>query len=254
MATLDQDDANVFDAETINWRLIVYPVLVALLVVAGGLGYYYYQLNQRDQAESTARAALVLAKTPEDMVKVADQPPHTDQATLALLAAADASFTKRDFPAAIQDYQRIIDATGTDPELADSARIGLGSTFEATDKVDDAIHTYVEVGDRGDKSPYAAFAYDAAARLYQPRFRCALREDGSGKPEATRRRGSAADDFSRQQRPRPHHHRARAGEIAFSGPDILVRLRSHSPRTEKLFRLRHPERVEESVSSSRLSI
>jgi predicted negative regulator of RcsB-dependent stress response len=103
------------------------------------------------------------------MVKVADQHPHTDQATLALLAAADASFTKRDFPAAIQDYQRIIDATGTDPELADSARIGLGSTFEATDKVDDAIHTYVEVGDRGDKSPYAAFAYDAAARLYQQR-------------------------------------------------------------------------------------
>jgi hypothetical protein len=42
MATLDSDDANILDAETINWRLIVYPILAALIVVVGALGYYFY--------------------------------------------------------------------------------------------------------------------------------------------------------------------------------------------------------------------
>jgi predicted negative regulator of RcsB-dependent stress response len=166
MATVEQDDANVFDAETINWRLIVYPVLLALVVIVGGLGYYYYLQNQRDEAESTARAALVQAKTPEEMAKVADQFPHTDQATLALLNAAGDSFAKRDFTTAISDYQRVVDASGTDPQLVDSAKLGLASSFEATGKINEAIHAYTDVGDRGAKSAYAAFAYDAAARLY----------------------------------------------------------------------------------------
>src|SRR5271163_961612 len=109
MATLESDDSNILDAETTNWRLIVYPILAALVIVVGGFGYYYYLQNQRDQLETTARAALVEAKTPEDLVKVADQFPNTDQATLALLNAADASFAKRDYAAAIQDYQRIIE-------------------------------------------------------------------------------------------------------------------------------------------------
>ena len=48
MATLQSDEANILDAETINWRLIVYPILAALIVVVGGFGYYYYQQVQRD--------------------------------------------------------------------------------------------------------------------------------------------------------------------------------------------------------------
>src|ERR1700683_5379257 len=119
MATLHTDEANILDAETINWRLVVYPVLAALIVLVGGFGYYYYLQNQREQLETAARAALVEAKTPEEMVKVADQFPKADQATIALMGAADASFAKRDYATAIQDYQRIIQSESTDPELRD---------------------------------------------------------------------------------------------------------------------------------------
>src|SRR5271156_2035921 len=105
MATLQTDESNILDAETINWRLIVYPILVALVVVAGGFGYYYYLLNQRDQLEDTARVALLAAKTPADLVKGADQYPGTDQATLALLGAANGSFSSHDYASSIQDYQ-----------------------------------------------------------------------------------------------------------------------------------------------------
>jgi predicted negative regulator of RcsB-dependent stress response len=169
MATLDSDDANILDAETINWRLIVYPILAALIVVVGALGYYFYLQSQRENLEDTARTALLNAKTPEDMVKVADQFPHTDQATLALLAAANGSFGKRDYAAAIQDYQRIISTAGTDPGLRDSAQLGLASSLEANGKIEDAAAAYLEAGRMGAKSPYAAFAYTAAASLYNQR-------------------------------------------------------------------------------------
>jgi len=169
MATLASDDSNILDAETINWRLVVYPILAALLVVVGGFGYYYYLQDQREQLEASARAALGQAKTPEELVKVADQFPHTDQGMMALLNAADGSFAKRDYAAAIQDYQRIIQTVTTDAELRDSAQLGLASALEVSGKIDDAINTYLEVARRGAKSPYAAFAYNAAARLDEER-------------------------------------------------------------------------------------
>jgi predicted negative regulator of RcsB-dependent stress response len=166
---LESDESNIFDAETINWRTIVYPILAVLVVIVGVLGYFYYQQNQREELETSARAALVEAKTPEDLVKVADQYPGADQATLALVAAADASFAKRDFAGAIQDYQRVISGGSTDPELRDSAQIGLASAQEASGKVDDAIATYLLVAREGAKSPYAPFAYNAVAGLYDQR-------------------------------------------------------------------------------------
>ena len=59
MATLESDESNILDAETVNWRLIVYPILAALVILVGGLGYYYYLQTQREDLESKARAALV---------------------------------------------------------------------------------------------------------------------------------------------------------------------------------------------------
>lgn len=166
---MESDDSNILDAEPFNWRLVIYPILVALVVVVGGLSYYYYLQQQRDQLEASARAALVAAKTPEELLKVAEQYPHADQATLALLSAASRSFSDRDFAAAIKDYQQVIQTPTTDPGLRDSAQVGLASALEASGKSDDAISTYLEVADQADKSPYAPFAYYSAARLYEER-------------------------------------------------------------------------------------
>jgi predicted negative regulator of RcsB-dependent stress response len=169
MTTLHSDEANLLDAETINWRLVVYPLLVVLILVVGGFAYYFYQENQRDQMEAAARDAVVQAKTPEELAKVADQLPNADQATLALLTAADGSFTKGDYAAAIQAYQRVIQSPTADAELHASAQIGLASAQEASGKIDDAINTYLTVGQIGDKSPYATYAYNTAAHIYEQR-------------------------------------------------------------------------------------
>jgi predicted negative regulator of RcsB-dependent stress response len=169
MATLQSDEANILDAETINWRLVVYPILAALVVAVGGFGYYYYLQNQREELEATAHIALAQAKTPEQLAKVADQFPGTDQADLALLKAADGSFAKRDYAAAVQDYQRIIQTVATNAELRDSAQLGLASSLEASGKNDDAINIYLNVAQQGGKNPYAPYAYTAAARLYEER-------------------------------------------------------------------------------------
>jgi len=169
MATLATDDSNIIDGQEINLRLVVYPILAIIVIVVGGLSIYYYQQNQRDIAEATARTALLKAQTPEELVKVADEFPKTDQATLALLKAADDSFAKLDYAASIKDYQRIIGTVGTDPLLRDSAQLGLASSLEASSKVDDAIATYYEVANRGSKTPYAPFAYNALYKIYVQR-------------------------------------------------------------------------------------
>lgn len=169
MATQAFGDSNLIDAETVNWRLIVYPVLAAIVLIMGGFIYYYYLQNQREQLEIQAREALVQATTPEAMVQVADQFPHTDQATLALLSAANASFAKKDFDAAIRDYQRIIGTADANAVLRDSAQMGVGSTLEASGKADDAIKAYLTVAQRGSATPYAPAAYNAIAQIYQQR-------------------------------------------------------------------------------------
>jgi predicted negative regulator of RcsB-dependent stress response len=169
MATLESSDSNILDAEAINWRLIVYPLLAVVLLIAGGFFYYYYQQNQRDLVEAQARAAMLKATTPDDLIAIANKFPDTDQATLALMSAAKDSFTLRDFDAAAKDYQRIAAIPGATGELRDSAQLGLASSLEANAKIDDAINAYLAVAQEGDKSPYAPFAYIAAARLYDQR-------------------------------------------------------------------------------------
>jgi hypothetical protein len=169
MATLESSDSNILDGEEVNWRLIVYPILAATLLIAGGVFYYYYEQDQRNLLEAKAREAMLKATTPDDLIAVANKFPNTDQATLALLSAAKISFANRDFDAAVKDYQRIASSPGVVEELRDSAQLGLASSLEAGAKLDDAINAYLAVAQKGDKSPYAPFAYFAAARIYEQR-------------------------------------------------------------------------------------
>lgn len=169
MATLESDERNIVEANEINWRLIVYPVVGLIIVLLGGFGIYYSQLIHRMQQETQARTALLAAKTPEAMVKVADDFPKTTQATLALMSAADASFNNRDYPNALKAYQRVIDTSGTPAELHDSAQFGLASVQESSGKPDDAIKSYLEVAKKGHASPFAPAAYYQTSRIYDSR-------------------------------------------------------------------------------------
>jgi predicted negative regulator of RcsB-dependent stress response len=169
MASLESDELNIIEAEEINWRLIVYPVLVIAVLLLGGFGIYYYQLNQREQAEEQAAAALSTASTPDDMAKVADQFPDTTQASVALMRAADLSFTQKDYAAALKDYQRAIDSKQSPPELRESAQLGLASAQEASGKADDAIQTYLDVAHKGNHSPFAPVAFHQIAAIYASR-------------------------------------------------------------------------------------
>jgi len=152
-----------------NWRMVVYPLVLAVVAVLGGFGYYYYQQSQRIQLEDQAHAAVLQAKTPDQLVKVADQFPKTDQAILALLSAANGYFDKKDYDNALKTYQRVLNLSDISSDLRDSAQIGAASTLETNGKVDDAIQAYLTVAHRGSGSAYAPFAYQAVATIYQQR-------------------------------------------------------------------------------------
>jgi predicted negative regulator of RcsB-dependent stress response len=169
MAILTTDDRNIVEADALNWRYIVYPIVAIVVILLGGFGIYYYQLNQREVEETQARDALVQAKTPQAMVKVADQYPKTTQAAIALMSAADASFTTKDYSGAAQDYQRVASTKGTPSELRDSARLGLGASLAADGKSDDAIRAYLEVAQKRNHSAFSPAAYYAVAQIYAGR-------------------------------------------------------------------------------------
>lgn len=169
MATLQTDEANIIDAEAVNWRWIVYPVLVVLLVALGGFGFYYYQQSTRDAAEAAARAALLKATTPAEFLKVAEQYPGTDQAMLAIFSAANASYEQRDYDGAQNAYRKIVDNIALSAQWHDSASLGIASCDEAKGDVDKAISEYLEVARRGEASPFAPYAYNCVARIYDQR-------------------------------------------------------------------------------------
>jgi predicted negative regulator of RcsB-dependent stress response len=169
MATFNSDDANIIEGDSLNWRLVVYPMVAAIFLVLGGLIYYFYLQNQREELEATARNALLQAQTPEALAAVADKFPTTAQATLALLNAAGGSFDKKDYAAAGHDYQLIIDNPDAGALLRESAQMGLASTLESSGRADDAIKAYLTVARRGSNSPFAPAAYHAVASIYRQR-------------------------------------------------------------------------------------
>ena len=166
METLPVQDANVLDAPEINWRLIVYPLLVVAVLLVGGFAFYYYQDSQRENSEAAARALTTQAATPEALVQVADKYPGTTGGLFALISAGGQWLDKKDYADAEKSYQRVVDASGTDPVLRDSATLGLAASYEAAGHADDAIKSYLTVAHRGKDSPYSPFAYSSAARLY----------------------------------------------------------------------------------------
>ena len=169
MAGTEFDERNIIEGDPVNWRMIVYPLLAGLVVLLGGLGIYYYQLNQREQAEEQAAAALGAAKTADDMAKVADQYPHTVQAGVALMRAADLFYNQDQFDAALKDYQRVTGLKEAPPELRDSAQLGIAATQAAVGQGDAAIQSYLTVAHKGSRSPFSPAAFHQAAQIFADR-------------------------------------------------------------------------------------
>jgi predicted negative regulator of RcsB-dependent stress response len=169
MASTEFDERNIMEADPFNWRLIVYPILTVLAVLLVGFGTYYYQLNQREQAEEQASAALSQAKSPEEMAKVAGQYPGTIQAGVALMRAADGYFNEGNFGDALTDYQRVSGFKQAPTELRDSAQLGAAAAQEASGQGDAAIQSYLNVAHKGSHSPFAPVAYHQAAQIFTDR-------------------------------------------------------------------------------------
>jgi hypothetical protein len=166
MATLESPDSNILEADAVNWRLVVYPIVGVLILIFGGCGIYFYLQGARAQHEADARQAFIDAKTPAALTQVADQFPGTTHAAMALIAAGNLSYEQKDYATAQKDFQRVADNTGFDDTVRDSARLGYAAALEAAGTSDSqALDAYLAVAQRGKSSPFASYAYVAAAQL-----------------------------------------------------------------------------------------
>lgn len=169
MASLEPDERNIIEGQEINWRVVAYPVILVVVLALVALGVYHYELQQHEEGEEKAAAALAAAKTPAEIMKIAEQYPDTIQSDVGLMHAGDLFYTAKDYDGAAKAYQRVIDSKQAPEELRDSAQLGLASAQEASGKGDDAIHTYLAVAQKGSASPFAPVAYHQAAAIYASR-------------------------------------------------------------------------------------
>jgi hypothetical protein len=139
-----------------------------LLLVFGGCGIYFYLQGARAEHEAQARSALLAAQTPEALVQVADQFPGTTHAAMALIAAGNLSYDQKDYASAENDFQRVAGMSGLDDGVRDSARLGYAAALQAAGApAEQAADAYLAVAQRGKASPFASYAYLAAAHLYE---------------------------------------------------------------------------------------
>jgi hypothetical protein len=169
MATSDTPDSNILDAEAVNWRLIVYPLLALFILLFGGAGLYFYLQGQREAQENAARQALLAATTPAALDEVADRYSGTTQAAIALLQAGNLAFDQKDYAAAQKNYQRAAATPDLNADVRDDAQLGLAAALDAAGSAAPAADAYLVVARQGRKSPYAPYAYDAAAQVDEQR-------------------------------------------------------------------------------------
>ena len=159
-------DTNVVESEPVNWRLIVYPLLALLVLVAGIYSYFAYRQHAVEQRESEARTALVSAHSTAELLSVANRYPKTVQATLAGITAGEQALFNRDFVVAENAFTAVLHTPKIDPQLHDSAQLGLAATYEANGKTAEAIAAYLNVAHEGNTTPYAAYAFYTVAGIY----------------------------------------------------------------------------------------
>jgi hypothetical protein len=168
MPSLESPDSNILDAQAVNWRFVVYPIVGVLILVFGGCGIYFYLQTARAEHEAQAREALLAAKTPGALVQVADRFPGTTHAAMALIAAGNFSYDQKDYASAENDFQRVAGSADLDDGVRDSARLGYAAALQAAGAPDDqAVDAYLAVANRGKSSPFASYACLAAAHLYE---------------------------------------------------------------------------------------
>ena len=159
-------DTNVVESEPANWRLIVYPILALLLLVAGITSYFAYRQHAVDERESEARAGLVAAHSTAELLSVASRYPKTIQAGLAEINAGQLALSNRDFVVAENAFTAVLHTAKIDPQLRDSAQLGLAATYEAKGETPAAIAAYLRVAHEGNTTPYAAYAFYSVATIY----------------------------------------------------------------------------------------
>ena len=79
------------------------------------------------------------------------------------------AFDARDYDGAQTAYRKIIENPVLSAQWRDSASLGIASCDEAKGDADKAINEYLEVARRGDASPFAGYAYNCVARIYDAR-------------------------------------------------------------------------------------
>jgi hypothetical protein len=169
MANLDTPESNILDAEAVNWRLIVYPLLALFILLFGGTGIYFYLQGQREAQENAAREAVLAATTPAALDQVADQYPGTTEGAIALLQAGNLSFAQKDYAAAQKNYQRAAQIADLNADVRADAQLGLAAALDAAGSAAPAADAYLVVAHQGRKSPYAPYAYNAAAQVDEQR-------------------------------------------------------------------------------------
>jgi len=180
----------IAQAQQHRQQLTVLGIVVLVLVLAGG-AYAYWRSNQDDQASAAmglamntyaapirAQGALVDPSFPsyasaaerdqeaeKQFQAVADKFSRTDTGKNALYMAGAAALDGGQYPDAEAKFKKVMDIGNQD--LAELAKLGLASVYEATNRDQDAINIYNELIKKPTLSVSSQRAQFALADLYE---------------------------------------------------------------------------------------
>jgi tetratricopeptide (TPR) repeat protein len=157
-----------FDAIWAKLRIWVYGFLVALILLAAGIWFYFDLQNRAEAKELEAQKILNSAQDEQQMLSLVESYPQTDAASQALLLMAFREYTQQSWPKMREFYQKLYDRdSARRPDWAAAALYGIGVTYEAEKNWDKALEAYGMLSREYPKSYKAPEAMLASARVHE---------------------------------------------------------------------------------------
>ena len=153
--------SSAYDTDWMKYRLLL---VVALIALVGGAGFFIWQANRLQKNEAEAGRLLSEAKGPGDWTAVVERYPQSSAAADAIMRLAYQATEEAHYDQAMAYYHRIVHDFPSHP-ASPACELALAACLEALGKNAEARASYQKIANAEPPHPFAPPALLGLARL-----------------------------------------------------------------------------------------